>query len=292
MNIKQTSIFFLSFFCFAAVFFASSLAVKENREDLGANYSLQINPLPGKIIPLLAGEFKGLLADHILLEIGAFVGSNKKISADEEQKIYLGMEQAMILDPYFMQTYLFTQALLSWDCKMPEEAIRLLEISRKHLPWDWRPGYYIGFDYYYFLNDYAKASEIFLETAKIKNSPLLIALLGSRFALKSKKNETAILLLTDILKDPELSENNRESISKRITALKGVLLIESALRSYKKTFNTYPSSLNALVQKGFLKKLPPNSYYKTYLYRQEDGQVFFDKTGYKQISDQGTSINK
>lgn len=287
MNIKQTSIFFLSFLCFSAVFFASSLAVKENREDLGANYSLRINPLPGKIIPLFAGEFKGLLADHILLEIGAFVGSNKKISTDEKEKIRLGLEQALILDPYFMQTYLFTQALLSWDCKMPEEAIRLLEISRKHLPWDWRPGYYIGFDYYYFLNDYSKASEIFLETARIKNSPLLIALLGSRFAFKSKKTEGAIFLLTDMLKDPELNENNKEDISKRIAGLKGVLLIENALENYKKAFNAYPPKLNALMEKNFLKNLPPNPYYKTYLYRQKDGRVFFDKTGYKQPNKMG-----
>ena len=281
MNIKQTSIFLLFFFCFTAVFFVSNLAVKENRKTLGANYSLRINPVPGKIIPLLAGEFKGLMANQILMEIGAFVGSNKKISSDEKEKIRLGLEQALTLDPYFMQTYLFTQALLPWDCQMPEEAIKLLEIPRKHLPWDWRPGYYIGFDYYYFLNNYLKASEAFFETAKIKNSPLLIALLGSRFAVKSKRTEAAILLLTDMLKDPELDKNSKEGISKRITGLQGVFLIETALENYKKVFNVYPPVLNSLVEKDFLNNLPPNPYYKTYFYRKEDGRVFFDKTGYK-----------
>ncbi len=280
MNIKQTGVFLLSFLCFAAVFFASSLEVKKNRKTLGANYSLQINPLPGKIIPFFAGEFKGLMANHILLKIGAFVGSDKKISFDEKEKIRLGLEQALTLDPYFMQTYLLAQALLPWDCHMPEEAIRLLEIPRKHLSWDWRPGYYIGFNYYYFLNNYSKASEIFFETAKIKNSPLLITLLGSRFAIKSKRTKAAIFLLTDMLKDPELNKNNRESISKRITGLKGILLIENGLENYKKTFNVYPPNLDTLIKKDFLKNLPPNPYYKTYLYRQKDGRVFFDKTGY------------
>ena len=260
-------------------FSTSHLAVKERRKDLGVSYSLHIDSFSAGLMKIFAGEFKGLLADYLVLEAGAFIGSNQDISQDQWEKIALAFEQSLQLDPYFQQTYLHVQGDLPWWAKMPEKTISLLDISRKHRPWDWYPGYYMGFDYYYFLRDYANASDLFLDTAKIKGAPVLLAVLGGRLALKGGRTEAAIVLLQSMLEDPELHDVEKKEITERMVALRGVLLLESAIEEYKHLRGAYPPSLETLVEEGLLHHLPENPYVDHYFYNHEDGHVSFDKPG-------------
>jgi hypothetical protein len=135
----------------------------------------------------------------------------------------------------------------------------------------------MGFNYYYFLSDYAKASEIFLETAKIKDSPTLIPVLGARFAHKAQRSETAIALLEGMLTDPGLDDFKRTEIKKRIQALRGTLILEKALARHKQTFGDYPSRLETLVDRQLITALPVNPYGTHYRFDPENGRVFFDR---------------
>ncbi|MBW2370774.1 MAG: hypothetical protein JRH15_23125 [Deltaproteobacteria bacterium] len=205
---------------FLAANLMSHAAIRENRGDLKLSYSPPNLGLSPELIGLVAGEFKGLLADYLLLEIGSFIGSNQTAYIDDWKKICRTFEQVMALDPYFQQTYLTVQGNLPWIACMPEAAIKFLDISRKHRTWDWRPGHYMGFDAYYFLNDYEMASKIFLETAQIDGAPVIMALLGGRFALKSQQSEAAITLLESMLEDENLDENSQVEIKQRIAELR------------------------------------------------------------------------
>ncbi|MCP4681868.1 MAG: hypothetical protein GY864_06025 [Desulfobacterales bacterium] len=262
-----------------AVFYSfTHAAVKENRKDLAFAYQLNVTPLPPDLIKIVAGEFRGLMSDYLLLEIGSHLGSNQKLSDDEWEKVALAFEQALELDPYFQQTYLYAQGILPWR-EMPEKAISLLDISGKYRSWDWRPGYYMGFDYYYFFKDFSLASDAFLDAAKVKNAPALLAVLGGRFAHKSGRTKAAIGLLQSMLQDPELDENTEKEISDRITALKGVVLLEHAIKKYMGLYNAFPPSLEALIDKGLIGQLPKNPYSDSFIYKPEGGRVFFDKVG-------------
>jgi tetratricopeptide (TPR) repeat protein len=276
---KTNGIILLPLFFLISVscFIISTRAVKEARKDLSASYSLKINPLSPDAIKLLAGEFKGLMADYILLEISSFIGSNKKISKGEWEEVCQGFKQTMKLDPYFQQTYLLAQGILPWDAKKPETAIQLLDISRKHRPWDWRPGYYMAFDYYYFLHDYEKASEAFLESGKIKNAPVLLAVLGGRFAVKGKRIDAALLMLKTMLNDPSLHDTDRKEITERIDALTAVSWLKKAVQEYRALHGGNPPSLQALLEEGFISEMPKNPYSNTFYYNRDNGEVFFDE---------------
>lgn len=208
----------ISIFLICNVF--SQRHINSLRKDLLINYSPPNISLSEDLVKIVAGEFKGLMADYLLLEIGSFIGSNQTIYKDDWKKICHTFEQVMALDPYFQQTYLYVQGNLPGDANMPKKAIEFLDISRKHRPWDWRPGHYMGFNYYYYLNDYASASEVFLETAKIENAPVLMALLGGRFALKSQRSEAALILLESMLEDETLDDHSRKEIEQRISDLR------------------------------------------------------------------------
>jgi len=273
MNIRRIIWFSVFFSAFIFCFISSNLVLKKNREILGANYSISVSPFPPEAVAMLSCGFNGLMSDYLLLEIGSFIGSNKEISSDQWEKVCLGFLQAMHLDPYFEQTYLMCQAILPWDANMPEKAVELLRISQKHRPWDWRPGYYIGFDYYYFLKNYEKASKVFLETSKIPGAPVLMTLLGARFAQKSQREPTAIQLLSTMLDDPNLDENSQKEIKNRIIALKGVLTLKQAIDAYKTKHQILPDSLETLVADRIIEKLPTNPYGGGFKY--QNGEVEF-----------------
>lgn len=271
---KKTVIWLLALlFALASVFAASYKAVCRDRAGFTTIYSPPQIAMSDDLLKIIAGEFKGLAADYLLLEIGSFAGSGQTALSQDWDNIHQALKKSLVLDPYFQQTYLLTQGNLPWAAKMPEKAIELLDISKKHRTWDWRPGYYMGFDYYYFLKDYEKASEVFLETSKIPGAPVLMTLLGARFAQKSRQEATAIHLLSTMLDDPNLDENSQKEIKNRIIALKGVLLLKQAIDAYQKKHRIFPDSLETLVAERIIDKLPTNPYGGGFTY--ENGQVEF-----------------
>jgi hypothetical protein len=266
------------FFClFLGFFIASNIHIKNERNKLSAQYALNIVNAPPEVVQLIAGEFKGLMADFILMQVSSFTGSGKDISQEEWKNVLLGFEQVMGLDPYFEQTYLLAQSAMAWDAKMPEEGNRLLDIARHSRPWDFRPGFYMGFNYYYFLNDYDRASNIFIETAKVENAPVLIALLGSRFSAKDGRTQASLLVLENMLDAPDISENSLKEIKHRIMALKGVMILENAVKVYADRFGAKPESLDKLIDTGVISQLPPNPYLTSYTYDPVNNEVRFDK---------------
>jgi len=265
-----TSVFFV---VFMGCFITSNIIIKENRNNMGTSYTLQIPAIPARAIKFITGEFNGLMSDFLLLQISSFLGSNQKISNQEWQKINLGYQQILTLDPYFQQALMQIQGIMAWNRDMTPAAIDLLKISEKNRPWDWMPGYYIGFDYYYFLQDFEKASEIFLKTAAIKKAPLLIALLGSRFAVQGQRVETSLLSLKYMVEDPELSEDSKKEIQDRIVLLKGILILEKAVEQYNTLYAKLPESLNDLIRENIIPALPEHPEFMPYRYNNQTGKI-------------------
>ncbi len=261
----------------ASLFGWSNAWLMKYRSGLLFKFSSPKIYLPVDFLKIIAGEFKGLMADYLVLEAGSFIGSNQKPTEQDWKNIHRTLKYALALDPYFMQAYIYAQGNLPWDACMYQETIDLLAISKEHRTWDWYPGYYMGFDYYYFLADYAKASQQFLEAAQIKNAPLLLSILGARLAMKGKRTETAIALLKTMLGDKELDENSAREIRMRLEALQGVSAIEKAIEEYKRRYGQRPARLEELVTKGIVEKLPDNPYGGPYIYDDITGEVAFDK---------------
>lgn len=265
-----TSVFFV---IFMGCFITSNAIIKENRKDMGASFTLQIPAIPAGAIKLITGEFNGLMSDFILLQISSFLGGNHTISKHEWQKINLGYQQILTLDPYFQHALMQIQGIMVWNRDMTPAAIELLKIPEKNRPWDWMPGYYIGFDYYYFLQDFEKASEMFLKTAKIQNTPILIALLGSRFAVQGQRVETSLLSLKHMLEDPEISDDSKNEIQNRIILLKGILMLEKGIKKYKTLYSTLPGTLNDLIKENIITSLPEHPEFMPYKYDNQTGKI-------------------
>jgi hypothetical protein len=229
-------------------------------------------PLPTEVVKALAGEFKGMVANYLLLEAASFMGSNQEPTPEDWDAIERLLDQSSSLDPYFKQTYRLSQSTLAWEPDKLGSALTILERSRKHLTWDWQPGFFIGFNYYYFLNDNLTAAQKLMETTKVPGAPISLATLASRLASKSGQTGAAIEFLVAIYEDTD-DEESKELLKNRILALKGVQTLDGAIGVFKDRFGRLPTSLDELVDKGILSALPVNPYNRPFSIK--NGRVEF-----------------
>ena len=225
-----------------------------------------------ELMKIGAGEFKGLMADYFLLKASTFLGGRYSTTEKDWQAVETLFSQSLALDPYFFQTCYYIQATLPWEAKMPEKAVKLIEISKKHRRWDWNPGFFLGFDYFYFLKDNLTASKILMETSQMPDAPPLLGLLGARLAQKGGKTKTALIFLKAMYAKTE-DKATRKEIKLRIEALSGVLVLESGIDAFVTRFGRRPETLEELTANNILKKLPVNPYKKPYTYA--NGQIGF-----------------
>ena len=274
MKKKSFILLMLLFFSFLSIYASAYVHLFHNRTGPAAEQGMHATALqlPPVLMKIFAGEFKGLVADYLLLEAAAFLGGDTKATEEDWEAIGLLFKQTMALDPHFKQSYYMLQSVLPWQAGKCDLAIELLEKSKKHRPWDWLPGFFIGFDYFYFLNDNLKASEYLMEASEIEGSPIILATMGARLAQKAGSTRNAIVFLKAMHKKTD-DEEIREILKERINVLEGVFILERGVARFRSRFGHSPNTLDELLSKGILKKIPHNPYTGYYTY--ENGQIGF-----------------
>jgi hypothetical protein len=218
--------------------------------------------LPSKFSSVLAFGYKGLLSDFLFLKSVTFFGERhlaKKILSDGDwQYLLTSLDVVTDLDPYFEDPYVFAEANLAWEGKV-EEANRILEKGRKNRNWDWRIPYYIGFNYFYFLQDYEKGAEYVMEAASRPGSHPFLSTLGARLAYYGGKSKTAVLFLRQMIleaTDPGL----RTRLEKRLVALERAAELEAKIDLFVKEQGRKPTSIEELITAGYVDSLPADPY--------------------------------
>ena len=256
--------------------------------------------LPPVVLKALAGEFKGLVADLIVLDVGARLGTElvrdpkggyrtikKQYDWDAITRSFF---TSQALDPSFQQTYMLAEGWLPWKPPgMLTETQELLKTAARNRPWDWQAIHFVGFNTYYFLNKPGEAGKIFLEAAKTPYAPPFLAILGARLAHEGGEVEAAITLMKSMLANKSTGEQGYADMSDRLHALEGVLVLERASKQYEKKFGKKSASLEELTTAGILGVLPKNPYNMPYCI-DTSGVIYFDKPNCRS-SVTGTGMN-
>lgn len=256
-------------------YIVSNWGLQKSRHEL--KIQSQASPLfslPVVMVKAIAGEFKGLLADYAVMEAGSIIGKRDKVTSDEWKTTARLFDQALELDPYFQQSYMLLQGTLPWYTKDYDVTIALLEKSKDHRFWDWIPGFFIGFDYFYFVKDNMKASEALMEASLVKDAPPALATFGARLSQQIGKNETAISFLRMML-EKEKDQDKRDMLMKRINVHLALDILEKGVTAYKEKFGKNPDKLDDLISDGILAKLPDNPYGYPFGYDPESGNLKF-----------------
>ena len=231
--------------------------------------------MPSQVAQIVALEFKGLFADIIFSKAMTYYGGKlirgEKATEEEWDWIYRNMDTATDLDPYFLDPYYFGATNLAWGTNKVKEANLLLEKAFKYRDWDWTIPFYLGFNYFYFLQDNEKAAFYLMEASKKQGSGTLLPTLAARLAYQGKKTENAIIFLQEILKKTD-DETVKKAYEKRLNALKGILFLERAVAAYQGKFKAQPNKLDELIAKGIINEIPQDPYGGKF-YIAKDGSI-------------------
>lgn len=268
--------FFLPLFLFVSVF-AHVFVTQEMwqlrgqvRKKADAGYVL-----PSKFSAILAFGYKGLLADFLFLKAVTFYGErhiNQRILSDRDwEYLKTSLDVVTDLDPYFEDPYVFAEGNLAWEGRVAE-ANQLLEKGRKHRDWDWRIPYYIGFNHFYFLQDYQKGGEYVMEAARIPGSHPFLSTLGARLAYYGGKSKTAVIFLKQMLVQTQDSRL-RARLERRLLALERAVELEDLIDRFTQDQGRAPRRIEELVSADYVDFLPADPYGGEWLILQ-NGRVF------------------
>lgn len=260
--------------CLLAGYGFGRFRVDAYRADLTYKLHAAAVPVPKELIGALVGEFKGLVADYLLLEAASFCGSRQSFSASSEDwdAVARLLQQSNALDPYFRSTYLLAHTTLPWRAQKYDETLSILENSKNHLTWDWYPGFLLGFNYFYFLKDNLTASKKLMEASRIPGAPYFLATMAGRLAAEAGQIGVAINFLT-IMYEKSEDEIAKKNLKERIIALQGVAILQDAVRRFQSQFGRMPANLEELVSSSILPTLPENPYQRPYALK--DGKVSY-----------------
>jgi hypothetical protein len=275
---KEIVVFCILFFTGAAVYVASATKVQGLRDRLDSTQTVSALQVRPEVLEIVSGEFGSLLADYLLLKASVYLGGRYTTPDSCKKAVSTLFRQSATLDPYFFQTCYFVQGHLPWwKGDFIKQGIDILEISRQHRYWDWQPGFYIAFDYFYFLKDNLTASGYLMDLSEKfeTKSSKFFGLLGARLSQKGGQTKASIAFLKAMHARTE-NEDTKEEILRRIKSLKGILKLEKAIAQFRSMFFGHPpNTLEQIVEAGILKTLPINPSGRDGLYLYENGKIDF-----------------
>lgn len=232
--------------------------------------------LPTELLQSVSLEFKGVIADFLLMKTISFMGMKIVEQENPDKEEWQRINQMLIritdLDGRFRDPYVLAEMSFVWQAGMIDEANILLEKAVKNRPDDYTPLYFLGFNHFYFLNDAEKAA-VYLRQAALKpNAPDYVKGLAARFSLYSKQTALGILFLENLLQDTQ-DKNIRMYLEKRLTALEIIDSLEKTVIAFRESFQQMPTSLDDLVRSGLLENIPADPYGGTF-FLMDNGRIY------------------
>ena len=204
-------------------------------------------------------EFKGVVANYLFLktitDAGDDLSRKKKIDREMIEYIVASVDTITDLDPKFWDPYLFASLMLAWNFGEAQKANAILTKAETHLPNDYRPAYFKGFNYYYFLKDNEKAAEYMIKASKLPGSPSYLPYLATRLSVYSAEHKTAAAFLEQMIQTTR-NEAMVRQLKMRLETVNHLILLEKAMMDYKKSFGLFPKHLEDLVKAGFITAIP------------------------------------
>jgi tetratricopeptide (TPR) repeat protein len=230
----------------------------------------------GEVLRFISADHKEILAASLMMKVMFYFGSlvdksfNKLDIPPDYPAISRSLHATVKLDPYNMDAYYFAQATLVWEAKQVKLASDLLEYGMKYRDWDYYLPFYAGFNYAYFMKDYAKAAELYRRAGDLSGSELFIQLAG-RYLYESGNSKMAIDYLT-VMEKGASTPAIKKTFQIRLQAIREVHRIEQARDRYAKATGHVPASMDELLRSGYLQTMPVDPYGGSF-YLEPDGSV-------------------
>ena len=219
-------------------------------------------PEPG-VLKLLSADQQQFVAASLLMTVISYFGSlmeqapNRINTPPDFPAMQKMIEAATQLDPYNMDSYYFGEAMV-WYTGQVTTTNRMLEYGMRYRDWDFYLPYFAGFNYAFFLKDYANAAKYYQRVGELTGTDLPMTLAG-RYLYESGRTDMAISYLALIVKNAS-NEAVKKALQTRLDAFLAVRTIERAADRFKSSLRHRPRSVEELIQKRYLADIPVDPY--------------------------------
>src|SRR5581483_3943749 len=193
--IPQKKIFLRVFgiFLLGIVIYLTQLQI-DRSTDLNQKIESLIHLPKGEYLKVAALGYDQLLADLLWLRVIQIVGE-RTVNNTAYEWVYHALDVVTTLDPKFAYAYEMGGVTLCTLANQPEKADALLSKGVKENPEVWQLPFYLGFNEFFYLNDYKSAAEHMTQAAKIPGRPDFVPKLASRLLVQGGEPLTAVEFL-------------------------------------------------------------------------------------------------
>src|SRR3990172_11017116 len=226
------------------------------------------------IKPAVLG-YEQLFGDIIWLRAIQVIG-DKVVTPKGYDWVYHALDVVTTLDPKFAYAYQLGGVTLAVLGKRPDLSIMLLEKGGRENPEVWQIPFYIGFNHFFYLNDYKTAAEYMAKASGLPGHPEYLPKLAARLYVQAGNPDVALEFLSRMYKDTD-DEKVKLALEQRIKEViveKDATFLEEAINRYKEAHKLYPENLEDLIRSGIIKEMPHESFGGFYYLHQCDGKVY------------------
>ena len=245
----------------AAGFFAGTFwcqATLDTRDDRLARRVQDLALLPsGDILKPAVLGYRHVVADLLWLRMVQVLGE-RTVTPRAYEWVYHALDVVTTLDPHYAYAYQVGGIVLTELARRPELSTRLLQKGVANNPASWQLPFYLGYNYYFFLDEPRLAAEAMAQAGRASGHPPFVPLLATRMYAEAGDPSVGLEFLAAIWRqteDPQVRES-LESRMKLLTIERDLGLLERAIVHYRRRYGRLPAAPGDLVARGLLPALP------------------------------------
>ena len=233
-------------------------------------------------VRLMSMGYHNVAADYYWVRAVGHFG-NRRMHAAGYPNLAPLLERTLALDPYFASAYYFAGTTLTLESQDARLAVALLQQGSKYRPDLWKIPFLLGFDAYYFLQNYETAATAFVQAARLPGAPPQVGPLAIRLAAEAGRPETGLRII-DTLAEHETNMELLATYKERralITLEMHLKWLNEAADRYRDRFERPLGDLQALVDAGLLQRIPEEPV---------GGKYYVDQEGRIQTTSEGKRL--
>jgi tetratricopeptide (TPR) repeat protein len=230
--------------------------VDQTRQAMGRGTALSYLP-KGQYLKVAVLGYRQLAADMLWLQVVQQIGVLK-----QTKEGYLWMSQATDtltdLDPKFAYGYQAVGSVLGVWGNRPHEAAAILRKGIEHNPEAWELPFFLGYVYFYELQDFASAATYLKQASELPGAPEYLPRLTARMMVQAGDPQAALEFLQRMLQQAR-DDRAKEALEKRIadvTVERDLRILEEGIRRYQAVYGRSPARLQDLLTSNILLRLP------------------------------------
>jgi hypothetical protein len=223
--------------------------------------------------PVLLG-YHHLAADALWLRLVQVIGQ-KRNTDDEYEWMYHALDVITTLDPQYAYAYQVGGTVLTELAHKVDLSNRILEKGAKANPNVWWLPFNLGYNYFFYLADPARAAGYIAQAAHLPGGPAYLPGLATRMYAEADNPDVALDFLAAMWAQTDNTsvKAELETRMKELIIERDIRHLEHALTQYRERKGAYPKRLQELAGIGDLGKVPEEPFGGEYVLDATTGTI-------------------